>query len=340
MLKKRLLFVGMTSFGVLGSSLVFFKLFLANQKGQDISDLVGLWIIMLMVIGPLFYGISARIYMKISYAKINNVFFKTSKIYFRDIIKKYSIAELSFIDGFEFDYFYDVVAMLLKLEKLKVIKIENEKIVILNHNVSLKNSERYLLSGVIDGHLAENIFSNLPALIEKECVEDNLIEIIDINKSLFKRDSNMNIMKWIAISLALFAIACLVSIFAFDLSKFFATILLYLASFLLLMLILVFPVVFFVRASMVSGEKGVRYRLTDSGKKIYDNLCGLKNYIKNFSNLGSAEKEHLKLWDDYLIYSVMFKINKQIPDKYLKILKLKPDIPISTNSNKGIRYKP
>ena len=82
----------------------------------------------------------------------------------------------------------------------------------------------------------------------------------------------------------------------------------------------------------------MEYNLSDKGKDLYLKLQGLKRYIKDFSNLKDKDKEHLQLWDDYLIYSVMFGLNKQIPDKYTKIFKGMPDISLSVNGDKGIYF--
>lgn len=49
---------------------------------------------------------------------------------------------------------------------------------------------------------------------------------------------------------------------------------------------------------------------TELGEMVNVKLEGLKNYIKGYSLL--KEKEQLKLWDEYLIYSVMFSENTKV----------------------------
>jgi len=67
---------------------------------------------------------------------------------------------------------------------------------------------------------------------------------------------------------------------------------------------------------MLLKEK--RYMRTEKGKEINRQLDGLKLFIKEFSNIDNKEAKYLFLWEDYLIYSVMFDINRKIQDEYSK----------------------
>ena len=52
-------------------------------------------------------------------------------------------------------------------------------------------------------------------------------------------------------------------------------------------------------------------------------LDGLKLFMEHFSNMKNKKAEQLVLWEDYLIYSVMFNINSEIQDEYSKYFELK-----------------
>ena len=54
------------------------------------------------------------------------------------------------------------------------------------------------------------------------------------------------------------------------------------------------------------------YERTEIGEEINKNIEGLKNFIKDFSILSEREQEELTIWDDYLIYSVLFNQNDKI----------------------------
>ena len=49
-------------------------------------------------------------------------------------------------------------------------------------------------------------------------------------------------------------------------------------------------------------------------KRIEEKIEGLKNYIKDFSILDEREQQELMIWDEYLIYSVLFNQNQKIVD--------------------------
>ena len=51
------------------------------------------------------------------------------------------------------------------------------------------------------------------------------------------------------------------------------------------------------------------YRRTEKGEEINKNIEGLKQYIKDYSLLKDKDKETLTVWEEYLIYSVIFDIN-------------------------------
>ena len=69
----------------------------------------------------------------------------------------------------------------------------------------------------------------------------------------------------------------------------------------------------------VSHNPGVR---TKKGEEINLRLEGLKNFLKDFSTLDQKTQEQLVLWDEYLIYSVLFEQNEKIVSEYMKYIKI------------------
>ncbi len=55
-----------------------------------------------------------------------------------------------------------------------------------------------------------------------------------------------------------------------------------------------------------------RYKRTEAGDILTEEIYGLKNFIHDFSNLEHAQKETLVLWDDFLIYAVLLEENTSI----------------------------
>ena len=49
---------------------------------------------------------------------------------------------------------------------------------------------------------------------------------------------------------------------------------------------------------------------------LLEKLEGLKKYLEDFSSLENKSEEELILWEDYLIYSVIFNQNEKIIKEY------------------------
>ena len=57
---------------------------------------------------------------------------------------------------------------------------------------------------------------------------------------------------------------------------------------------------------------------TENAKELNKKLEGLKAYLNNYSTLDAKEAKNLSLWEDYLIYSVIFRQNMRILKEYKK----------------------
>ena len=62
------------------------------------------------------------------------------------------------------------------------------------------------------------------------------------------------------------------------------------------------------------------YKRTPKGKEINKKLEGLKLYLKDYSLLSEREYKEIELWEEYLIYSVMFGQNKNVIEEYEKYI--------------------
>ena len=78
--------------------------------------------------------------------------------------------------------------------------------------------------------------------------------------------------------------------------------------------ILSFLLITFLIISLIMNKKNPYVRGKE-GNAINEKLEGLKNYIKDYSNLEEKNKEDITLWEDYLIYSIIFGINTQIVEE-------------------------
>lgn len=69
-------------------------------------------------------------------------------------------------------------------------------------------------------------------------------------------------------------------------------------------------VVYFIASSSANAKDLIKR--TDTGDFLAEKLYGMKNFIKDFSNLDETSKKHLVLWKDFLIYAVVLEENDVI----------------------------
>lgn len=86
---------------------------------------------------------------------------------------------------------------------------------------------------------------------------------------------------------------------------------------------LLLPVAAVLRTALSASGTGTRLKRTEAGEILTAQISGLKNFIRDFSNLAEAEKEQLVLWDDFLIYAVVLEENERIIEDIFRLKNLK-----------------
>lgn len=270
-----------------------------------------------------------KILNKTQQLSINDVINK--KEYYRNIINDYSISELYYVDKMECDIKFSVALILLMLINKKIIKIENDNIVILNtNNDNLKKSELCIKNNIKNGKIniynlydVDNIIDlsnkqsimdlynnkfdlskirSINKVIEDECIEDDLIHN--------EKNKTRSILLITVIITSLLCVVWLL-ILSFFFQNIDGTVIM------IPVVIILMNVLFF--KHIISLEKTL-YKRTFKGNKINNYLNGLKHFIKDFSNIDDERIQSIKLWDDYLIYSVMFKNNIKVLDEINKVI--------------------
>lgn len=92
---------------------------------------------------------------------------------------------------------------------------------------------------------------------------------------------------------------------------------------LLLFAILWLPAAALLRTVLLASNAMILLKRTETGDLLTAQISGLKNFIHDFSNLPEAEKEHLLLWDDFLIYAVVLEENERIIEDIFKMKNLR-----------------
>ena len=59
-------------------------------------------------------------------------------------------------------------------------------------------------------------------------------------------------------------------------------------------------------------DENDKYERTSEGKILVEQIAGMKNFIHDFSNLSTEEKDSVILWNDFLVYAVLLEENDKV----------------------------
>lgn len=262
-------------------------------------------IILLMILG-IFIGLGTKKAKKEKYSKID---FKNKGEYYREIIKGYTPGELSYIDDFNIDK-SDIVATILNLELKGIItfKENSNEIQINETNLQLSSNEEYVLDTIKNKNW--HAFSNYK--FKTKIIQDAV-------KNKLLKETKTKI-KGIGIAIALFPIIFLIlagmAIFSSKNEQLFESelsiIILIISAFVIMFL----PVMLLIYNIAYNYKSNTEpFKRTEKGEEININLEGLKNYLNEYSLIEKRSYEGIKIWEDYLIYSVIFKQNMKLIDE-------------------------
>lgn len=233
--------------------------------------------------------------------------------YYRDIIKEYSPATLSFIlDGIELQK--DISASILYLVKEGYLalgegntiqrtkkncnKIPKDLKLLCNSDIShLMVNEKLYTKSEEEKKLARKASrtkTKWVSLVEEQAKEAGLV--------IERKESKVT---------SLLSILCILEIiYTFTIDALGLTVF----SFVLIFILSCIRYGAFLRNKWVKTQKGY---------EIYQKVVGLKNYIKDYSILSEKELNEIVLWDDYLIYAIILndtsKLNKEAMQFYKKV---------------------
>ena len=263
-----------------------------------------------------------RAIKKVKKENLSEIDFKQYEGYYREILNEYSPAELEYVDNLKCDETSSIIATLLKLELIGKIKVNKNSIEIIDSSTeNLRKTEKYILESIEDGIVKVDCSGYIESYAQDEGVKDKLIEKFEFtnkdDKSYKKKQKILVICLFI-----LFVLLCnsveLINDIKIEFIKTILTIGAFLIPMGMIYVIFIHPISKFIYRLI----KGSSYIRTDKGNEINEKIEGLKNYIIQYSSLESKEKEELVLWEDYLIYSVIFKLNTKIIEDMSKLIEI------------------
>lgn len=259
------------------------------------------------------YFIIKLVNKKLKKEKLSEVDLKKYDGYFRDVLKGYNPVELSYIDDFTIDNPKDYVAMLLNLKGRGVIDFDelNDSIIIKNRDKSLSRLDDYFLNNIVDGKFKRFSSISISNIVQKEALKKGILK------------ENTKDINW---KKAFIVIIFLVFFFWMIINLFFKIDFAIINENLLTFIVIVFFITLFCFATLlyfaplymiVYFIKSFRhpYVRSEQGEELNKRLEGLKNYLKDFSYMDERNAEELIIWEDYLVYSVLFNQNSKIVDE-------------------------
>ena len=241
---------------------------------------------------------------KVIFLMKKNVKNKMFKQYTRNIPKEYSVAVASLIYDNVFERTIDIPATILSLigKTILVYKKEEKKEIIVNQNVDiseLDSHEKYIYESIKNKKkIISEVFQNY---IINDAVKKGFVKRRDL-KGI---NQNLPLKSILAILILCVLITILDSIVLIRLHDVFRL------PILVGTLLCAFFSPIIIKKKYELDSKNF-YKNTKLGDKEALRLAGLKNYIEDFSLLSKKEIEESILWEDYLAYAYMFKINKKI----------------------------
>ncbi len=286
------------------------KTFVVEKLLSELYEIASIWLVgVIFVVIGLIIDISKYQTRKFSLSKVD---FINDKEIYREILKEYSVLGLAYIDDFKENIYKYAVIVLLNLKLKNKIAIKDNGLEIID-NTNLRKSEEYVISRIKNGIFEIENPKEFIGLAKKDGIEDGLVEKNPENRRKLKNKTTQELVKKGIKNAIITLISAIILILIFViLDSLRDSPLGYIASILFMMLPLF--TLLFLFGNYLAYEININKVScrTDLGEEVNTKLEGLKNYIKEYSYLNEKQKEHLILWDGYLIYSVMFNQNEKI----------------------------
>lgn len=234
--------------------------------------------------------------------------------YYRDILEEKSPGILSLCYNSRKMNFKDiVVSILLYLKQIQMIEFVNDDIKVIGDISKIKNHERIVLEYIENKSNKKKIKKKFYSALIEDTENENYIFMEKENKV------NMTLFAQIiiVIMILLFIIYLFIGPFVVplffeltNLKKINFTGLSFLGYFLCFVSIPIYQ--------WIENRINLIVR-TNKGFELCGKLSGLKNFLKDFSKLSDSELKQMKLYDEYVIYSVVFNLKGKLDKESKKL---------------------
>lgn len=264
--------------------------------------------------------------------------------YYRDELTGISPATISMCVDLDIEIQKDITAQILKYSLDGIVEMKEDKITILNKgHPGLKESDRFLLDTIEDNSLDVRAAEHWKKMAKEEIIDREFIKSkrnIDVKNSqkglgcsgclgclpffLITAIGGVFLKSDIVEQLMALEAASNTELFSYFKENpiFIMVSIAIIALGIGLFASMVFPFTLGIRF-IIKNSNVKKIERTEAGQVLTEEIYGLKNFIRDFSNLSSADKERLVLWDDFLVYAVILEENTQIVDEIMSMRNIK-----------------
>lgn len=256
-------------------------------------------------------------YKKYNKEKLEKIDFKNDT-YFRDIIPELSPAVLSYIDDFKLDE-KDIVATLLELQLKRKININNKIEIRDSNEENLTENEKYVFQNLKNGTLKNINMAIFEQKVVLDCKQKELLmEKQNVKQEIIKKIL-VGVIMYVLIVIAFYQVPNIYNQLIGKNDNF--IVLFFIVMLILFCTMVIYPgkTIIYIKTYYFMNKVNPYIR-NKKAKELNSKLEGLKKYIKDYSSMDERKKEEINIWEDYLIYSVIFGENTQIVKDVLDII--------------------
>ena len=272
-----------------------------SNKITTVFSIFALSYSVILYLMPLFENIIELIYIKTNETDENDIEIK----YYRELVEKYSVGALVKCYGKKVNSKDQLVGTLLRLILNKKLEFNNQTIEIIDEN-DLSPSEFMFVKSCKDC----SVYTKRKLKMQIE--EDNNNDAIQTDLFCKSSIDTSNIeLGPLMLGIFLWLLNFIAIILAPIIYK----------NNMGILLSISFISHFLIILSLFACKRRVLMYRTEKGKEIQHKLIGLKNFLKDYSNINNKKIKEIELWDDYIIYAIIFNLKGKINIEAYQIYK-------------------
>ena len=264
--------------------------------------------------------------------EINKIKLSNPYLYFREIPDTYGIGVSAFLLNYEIGK-EDIIAAILDLCAKGYIKFKqiNNDYEIISNNIPTNNllsNELYVLDWIQNGNNKKFNIEEWKELCREDSIKLGLVSIKDSSNKIKLINFNDPFMQKLIIILTMISVSLV--IITFNIMILFMDLTIF--NFLILILLIdcawEIPLIIIMLVAIYRKNKSANYNeslkkaplLTELGKQEYHELYSLGKFLNDFSDIANKHIEEIVIWEQYLPYSLLFRIsNKILKSEYSRL---------------------